>query len=107
MNKLTVFIALVFLSLTALAEAKQARPCKVVIDACKQAGFTEKKSKNGKATRADCVLPIVAGKSVEGVSVTPEDVSACGKNIEKRKTKRAELKKEAKAKRTESHQDAQ
>lgn len=100
MKKLITFIAISFLSFASFAEAKQVKPCKVVIDACKQAGFTKK-------TRVDCVLPIVAGKSIEGVTVAPEEVAACGKNIEKRKAKRAELKKEAKEKRIESHQDAQ
>lgn len=100
MKKLITFIAITFLSLANFAEAKQAKPCKAVINACKQAGFTKK-------TRVDCVLPIVAGKSIEGVSVAPEEIAACGKNIEKRKVKRAELKKEANSKKTESHQDPQ
>lgn len=103
MKKLTTLIAALLLLTTTVAEAKKVKPCNNIAKACKAAGFNEKNKKNGKGTKANCILPLVNGKAVEGVSVAAEEVAACAKTITTRKEKRAEIQKEALKKRTENH----
>lgn len=50
-------------------------PCQKLEDACKAAGFA--KGKLGKALYRDCVGPLVGGKTVEGVTISPDDLQAC------------------------------
>lgn len=66
------------------SKTKEEGPCKKVMDACKAADF----AKGGKSLFKDCMQPILAGKSVEKVSVASDVVAAC-KAIKdaKRKTK--------------------
>lgn len=66
------------------SKTKEEGPCKKLMDACKAADF----AKGGKSLFKDCMQPILAGKSVEKVSVGADIVAAC-KAIKdaKRKTK--------------------
>jgi hypothetical protein len=51
-------------------------PCKKIAEACEAAGFT-KGGASGKGLMKDCLKPIMSGQSVQGVAVSPADVSAC------------------------------
>ena len=59
--------------------AKHTNACQQIVDACSKAGFTFGKAKTpkGKNLYKDCVQPIMAGKTVTGVSVSPETVEMC------------------------------
>ncbi|MGZ3688578.1 MAG: hypothetical protein ACXWP5_11415 [Bdellovibrionota bacterium] len=61
-------------------------PCKKIRVACENANyFRGAHERDGKGLFKDCMKPIMAGKSVEGVTVSADDVAAC-------KAKRAENK---------------
>jgi hypothetical protein len=49
--------------------------CKHIIAVCKAAGYVE--SAKDKNLERDCVGPILAGRSVSGVTVSATDVAAC------------------------------
>ncbi len=51
--------------------------CKKLVDACKAAGFVKGAHKTGKGLFKDCMEPLLAGKTVEGVTVDAADVTAC------------------------------
>jgi hypothetical protein len=54
-------------------------PCKQILQACNAAGYYLGGHKKGpnKGEYLDCMDPILKGGSVPGVSVTPDEVSAC------------------------------
>jgi hypothetical protein len=52
-------------------------PCKHILAACEAAGFAKKHHKEKKGLFKDCLQPILAGSSVAGVTVSPDDVKAC------------------------------
>lgn len=52
------------------------RPCLAIEKACQSAGSI-KGDKSGKALFLHCVKPILAGKTVTGVTVDPSVVQAC------------------------------
>ena len=56
---------------------KGSGPCAQIIAACKAAGFVKGEWKEGKGLYKDCLDPILAGKSVEGVSIDPSVAQAC------------------------------
>jgi hypothetical protein len=51
-------------------------PCKSIFEACKSAGFV-KHGPAGRGMLENCIKPILMGQSVPGVTVSPDDVSAC------------------------------
>jgi hypothetical protein len=51
--------------------------CKKLIDACKGAGFKKGERKSGKGLHADCMKKLLAGQTVEGVTVDSKDVETC------------------------------
>ncbi|WP_413584114.1 hypothetical protein [Bdellovibrio sp. HCB274] len=52
-------------------------PCQKVKTACETAGFVGGDRNAPKKLWKDCVDPLMAGKSVKGVSVSAADVEAC------------------------------
>jgi hypothetical protein len=53
-------------------------PCKKIIQACEQAGFQKGlHKKTGKGLYLDCMNPIMAGKTVSGVTVDSSLISGC------------------------------
>lgn len=77
----SVIVALiVFGSLNAFAEIdneKKDGPCHKVIEACKSAGYYKGGQKEKKGLYRDCWDNLVVGKTVKGVTVSPELLSAC------------------------------
>ena len=51
--------------------------CHAIEQACKAAGFVRSGTKDGKGLFMNCLKPIMAGQSVNGVTVNPADVQAC------------------------------
>ena len=71
-------MALVILgSANAFANMGKDHPCQKVKAACEAAGFKKGDHKDKKGLWKDCVDPVMNGKSVAGVTVSSEDVSAC------------------------------
>ncbi len=64
-------------------------PCREIVEACKNAGFVKGKAKEGKGLFKNCVEPILAGQSVQGVSVDAGLVQACQERRAKRKERKA------------------
>jgi hypothetical protein len=82
-----IIAALVVLgSVQAFAQAESA-PCKQIKAACGSAGFVKgNHKKDGKGLYKDCMQPILAGKSVVGVTVAQDVVAACNvKKADKKK----------------------
>lgn len=52
-------------------------PCQKIEMACKDGGFMLGEDKTGKGLVKDCMEPLMAGKTVEGVTVEEADVKAC------------------------------
>ncbi|MEK2688696.1 hypothetical protein [Bdellovibrio sp. GT3] len=52
-------------------------PCQKVKSACEAAGFVGGDRNAKKKLWKDCVDPLMAGKSVEGVTVSAKDVEDC------------------------------
>lgn len=52
-------------------------PCQKIEAACKDAGYMLGGAKTGKGLMKNCMGPIMAGKTVEGVKVEATDVAAC------------------------------
>ncbi|MGZ3789686.1 MAG: hypothetical protein ACXVLQ_14245 [Bacteriovorax sp.] len=71
-------------------ENKGDHPCNKIKTACESAGFVKNGHKQKKGLQLDCIKPILKGKSVEGVTVAPEDVAACNAKRIKRAEKRSE-----------------
>jgi hypothetical protein len=61
------------------------KPCLEVKKACESAGFKKGDHKDGKGLYKDCMQKLANGETVAGVSVTPEQVSACKVKHEERK----------------------
>ncbi|MGZ3689776.1 MAG: hypothetical protein ACXWP5_09925 [Bdellovibrionota bacterium] len=57
--------------------AKANHPCRKIEAACIGGGYSKGGHKIGKGLWKDCVQPILAGKTVDGVTVSGDDVSAC------------------------------
>ncbi|MBO9667172.1 MAG: hypothetical protein J7501_10205 [Bdellovibrio sp.] len=73
-----IIMALVVLgSINAFAEEGKNHPCKEVKTACEAAGFKQGEHKNKKGLWKDCVEPVMNGKSVSGVNVSSNVISAC------------------------------
>ena len=81
-----IMMALVLLgSVSAMAQGESA-PCKQIKSACESAGFVKgDHKKDQKGLYKDCVQPILAGKSVAGVTVGSDVVAACNVKKESRK----------------------
>lgn len=101
-NKLIALSLATLLSLTLHAEDKKEKdtnhPCVKIKTACESAGFIKGKHKEKKGLHLDCMKPLLEGKTVEGVSVSSEDISAC-------KTKQAEHKAKKEAKKVETKEE--
>jgi hypothetical protein len=61
-------------------------PCSKIEDACKAAGFAKGEHSKGKGLGADCMQPIIGGKTVPGVTVDPAVAQACGAERAKAKS---------------------
>ena len=55
---------------------QDARPCMMIAKACMAAGYV-RQGNMGKRFWMDCMKPILMGKTVAGVSMNAQDVSAC------------------------------
>ena len=94
-NKLLTLSLFGFLSfsLSAQEDAVEAKKvpkhsCKKVTKICIAAGYTKGKHKDDhKSLKKDCLAPLMEGKSVQGVTITPEEVENC--KIETAKIKKA------------------
>lgn len=51
-------------------------PCKNIATACTTAGFV-RKGTPGKLFWKDCMKPVLLGQNVNGVTIDPNDVTAC------------------------------
>lgn len=75
-----LMIALTYMS-TSFAEdeakTKEEGPCKKVMDACKAADFAKGDHKMKKGLFKDCMQPLLAGQTVNGVSANAQDIAAC------------------------------
>ena len=76
-------------SVAQAAEGHKEGPCRKIKEACEAAGFMPKGHKQKKGLMADCMKPIIEGGTVEGVTVSPEDVQACKEKRDARKAKKA------------------
>ena len=75
---------------SSFAETSTARPCKEIKTACEAGGFTKgahKKTERG--LFVDCIKKVMNGETVEGVSVTADQVTSCKARKEKHAAKRA------------------
>ncbi len=77
-------LALVLLSVSLIStgvradEAKgNSHPCHQVKEACEGAGFKKGGHKDKKGLHKDCIMPIMSGQSVLGVTVAADVISAC------------------------------
>jgi hypothetical protein len=88
---LKVFSSLMLISFLfnsqAFSEEKN-HPCKNIKAACEAAGFTKGDHKNKKGLFVDCIKPVMAGSTVEGVSINPSDIGACKEMKAKREAKK-------------------
>jgi len=91
-SKLTLLSALVLASsLVAFSAGASDKPCKEIHAACEAGGFTKGgHKKDNKGLFKDCLQKILAGETVAGVTVTPEQVAGCKAKKEKKKAKSAE-----------------
>ena len=90
------------LSTTSIVMAKDTgeHPCKKIMTACKAAGYDKDEEDNVRqdnikqiknthiALLKNCVVPIIQGKTVKGVSIPPEVIKACNAEGTKRKAKK-------------------
>lgn len=71
-------LSLAVFSQTVRADDDKSHPCHAIKAACEAAGFKKGAHKeSGKGLWVDCVKPLNEGKTVAGVSVTPDQVAAC------------------------------
>ncbi len=84
---------------TVKTEPKREGACAAIRTACEGAGFKEGAHKEGKGLWKDCVDQVVAGKAVEGVTVTqtPEELTACQAQRVEMEARHAEKKADKKA----------
>jgi len=74
---------------SAHAEEKS-HPCKALHAACEAGGYVKgAHKKNGKGLFKDCLKKLMAGESVEGVTVPSDEVAACKAKKDKRAAKKA------------------
>ncbi len=52
-------------------------PCKKIEDACKAAGFIKGGAKDGKGLYKNCMMPLLQGQAVNGVTIGADDVADC------------------------------
>jgi len=63
-------------------------PCKAIAEACHKAGFERRHhGKDGKGLMADCMKPVMSGKSVAGVAIDPISLDSCKKQHAEHKAK--------------------
>ncbi|MBS1961403.1 MAG: hypothetical protein JST04_04245 [Bdellovibrionales bacterium] len=66
------------------SHAGESGPCKQIKSACEAGGYVKgNHKKNGKGLFVDCMKKIMAGESVEGVSIPADEVAACKAKKEK------------------------
>ena len=53
------------------------RPCHTIEEACKSAGFVQGGAVESKGIWNNCILPVMNGKAVAGVTVSAADIHAC------------------------------
>lgn len=85
-NQISILSALVLASAVFAfsATAGETAPCKEIKSACEAGGFVKGgHKKDGKGLFRDCMKKIMAGETVPGITVTPEQVSACKAKKEK------------------------
>lgn len=73
----------ILMSSTAFAQVNN-KPCMNIAAACEKAGFRIS-GPSGKSIWPDCVKPILAGQTVNGVTPNPADVQACKEKKAQRK----------------------
>lgn len=90
-NRNSILSAFVIASSLAFsAGATESKPCKEIRAACEAGGFVKgNHKKDGKGLYKDCLQKILAGEAVAGVTVTPDQVSACKAKKEKRDAAKA------------------
>jgi hypothetical protein len=64
-------------------ETGKDHPCQRIEQACKAAGFVKGGAKEGKGLYANCMKPILKGKSVAGVTVDAATLQSCQGNMAK------------------------
>jgi hypothetical protein len=81
-NILIVITSLFLFNLSSVSFADQAHPCKSIETACKAAGFYKGGNGSGKGLYKDCVEPVAEGKTIQGITVSPEDMANCKAKID-------------------------
>ena len=70
--------------------SKSPSPCEQIIIACKNAGYAGGMARKGKDIFRNCMNPILASQSVQGVSVDPLVAQACQQQKAARKKHKKE-----------------
>lgn len=53
-------------------------PCRRLIDACHEAGLSEKVARSkGKGLHVDCMKRLLSGERIDGISIPEADIAAC------------------------------
>jgi hypothetical protein len=73
----------------ARAEVEKPHPCKKLTAACEAAGYLPGQRAPGKNLHADCMKKLLAGVTVEGVTLAEADVSACKAKKSKKGAKKS------------------
>lgn len=78
--KYVITIGSIALSLFFALPVEAARPCKAIAEACLSAGVIQKGVSRDTIFN-NCVKPIVAGKSIQGVNIDTATINACKAKI--------------------------
>ncbi len=84
-------VSVVFAAGTPAPKGKD-QPCLRIEQICKDAGFVKGGAKEGIGLIVNCVQPILAGKSILGVTVDAATIQACRNNIQTRRPPRGKAK---------------
>jgi hypothetical protein len=60
--------------------AEAARPCKTIVEACLSAGVIQSNASR-QTMFENCVKPVVAGRGIMGVNVSPSVIQGCKAKI--------------------------
>lgn len=103
MKSIFILLVMALFSIELSGAELSKKSCENIKELCKAAGFTKNGHSEMKGLDADCFRPIIAGKTIQGVVVSMEELNACKNRIMKRKEKRQEVQSEAREKRLESN----
>ncbi len=88
MKRISVFMACTLVGLginlpvqadNTMKDSPGHRACLNIASACEDAGY-RMKQETGKNIWKDCLKPIIAGQTISGVTVDPQDIQICKKH---------------------------